>query len=351
MRAFRNTTNGVTDIRIVFVYLGDRVPNYAIKNYFLVSRMFPKSEVWFVVDDSKTFESLARRNVRVWLSPHRGKINDEARNSYRNGFWVNTTNRFFALFEFHLNFPDQSILHIESDVILFSNFPMEKFNQISQKLAFPMSSPEIGLASSLWSKNLESTRLLVDFTRGELSDNPQLTDTEILGKFSQSHSDDVLILRSGPSNPSVYRESSHPEVFSLEGGSSHINGFGIFDASTLGIHLCGSDPRNSFGKSRVFDPLPHHFLKVGQLDVYVDNGRIFIRTGDEVREVYSLHNHSKNRSFFEGDFELRLMRMLKRRSLGMTTKFSISGLFYCLQDYFKIALRGLKGYKKWGRRK
>lgn len=313
--------------------------------------MFPRNEVWFVVDNSKTFESLVRRDVRAWLSPHRSQINAEARNLYRNGFWVNTTNRFFALFDFHQTFPDQSVLHIESDVILFANFPMDKFDQISQKLAFPMSSPEIGLASSLWSKNLESTGLLVDFTRKELSDNPQLTDTEILGRLSLSHSNDVLILRSGPSNPSVYRTSSHPEVFALEGSGSHINDFGIFDASTLGIHLCGSDPRNSFGKSRVFDPLPHHFLAVGQLDFYVDNRRIFIRAGEEVREIYSLHNHSKNHSFFEGDFDLRLMPMLQRRALGMTTKFSLAGLLYCLQDYFKIALRKSTEYTNWGRKK
>jgi hypothetical protein len=335
-------TNGESEIRIVFVYLGDKIPKYATQNYFLVKKTFPKNEVWFVVDDSMVYSSLKSTGVRAWLSPRHSQNDPDVRNSYRNGFWVNTTNRFFALFDFHQAFPDQSLLHIESDVILFPGFPVDKFDLISKKLAFPMSSSQIGLASSLWSKNIESTKILINFTRRELSNNPKLTDTEILGRLAHSHSADVLVLRSGPSNPSVYRDFGGQELSALDGGKSAINDFGIFDASTLGIHLCGSDPRNSFGRSHIFDPLPHHFLDASQLDVYVENRRIFVRAGGEVREVYSLHNHSKNPTYFEGDFELKLMTLLKKRSLGIKTKYSVAGFFYCLEDYFNIALRRLR---------
>ena len=231
---------------------------------------------------------------------------------------------------------------IESDVIISPSFPMTKFQMIDQLLAFPMSSPEVGLASTLWSKSVAGSEMLTDFTTNCLSVNPSLTDTEILGKLSITHPREVLILRSGPDSRTVYPNNSSSSAATLGGSPHPINSHGIFDASTLGIHLCGTDPRNTFGISTVFDPLPHHFLKVGELDFSVKNSSIFATVCDETREIYSLHNHAKNTQLFVGDFHQKFSAYLSRRESGVWKKFSLSGLVGFVLDYYFLAVAKLR---------
>ena len=324
------------------MYLGDEIPKYALKNYFAIANNFPAFEVWFIVDNQKMYLKLRKKNFRVWLAPRRLPVTDDKRHSYRKAFWIKTTNRFYAMHDFHLSHPEDSILQIESDVIISPSFPMTKFQMIDQLLAFPMSSPEVGLASTLWSKSVAGSEMLTDFTTDCLYVNPSLTDTEILGKLSITHPREVLILRSGPDSRTAYPNNSSSSAVTLGGSPHPINSHGIFDASTLGIHLCGTDPRNTFGISTVFDPLPHHFLKVGELDFSVKNSSIFATVCDETREIYSLHNHAKNTQFFVGDFHQKLSAYLSRRESGVWKKFSFSGLVGFVLDYYFLAVAKLR---------
>ena len=276
------------------------MPKYALKNYLSITSNFPTFEVWLIVDNQKLYQRLSKSDFRVWLAPKRMPVADTKRNSYRKAFWIKTTNRFYAMRDFHLSHPEGGILQIESDVIISPTFPMSKFQDIEQLLAYPMSSPQVGVASTLWSKNVAGSELLSSFTGSCLALNPSLTDTDILGMLAIAHSSEVLILRSGPDNNSAYTNISKSSVLTLSGSPHPINSHGIFDASTLGIHLCGSDPRNTFGISSVFDPLPHHFLKVGNMDFSISNGSIFTTICNETKEVYSLHNHAKRIDFFVG---------------------------------------------------
>ena len=273
---------------------------------------------------------------------HQMPVADTKRNSYRKAFWIKTTNRFYAMRDFHLSHPEGGILQIESDVIISPTFPMSKFQDIEQLLAYPMSSPQVGVASTLWSKNVAGSELLSSFTGSCLALNPSLTDTDILGMLAIAHSSEVLILRSGPDNNSAYTNISKSSVLTLSGSPHPINSHGIFDASTLGIHLCGSDPRNTFGISSVFDPLPHHFLKVGNMDFSISNGSIFTTICNETKEVYSLHNHAKRIDFFVGDFHEKLSTYLSRRSSGVWKRFSLGGFIGFISDYYFLALAKLR---------
>ena len=326
----------------MMVYLGEGIPKYALKNYLSISRNFPTLEVWFIVDSQKMYLKLRKRDFRVWLAPKRTPGADTKRNAYRKAFWIKTTNRFYAMRDFHESHSDSGLLQIESDVIICPSFPMSQFQDIDQLLAFPMSAPEVGLASTLWSKSVAGSELLSNFTTSCLGFNPLLTDTDILGMLASSHPSEVLLLRSGPDNHSAYPSSPDSNVLTLGGSPHPINSRGIFDASTLGIHLCGTDPRNTFGISTVFDPLPHHFLKVGELDFSVSNGSILATVCDETREIYSLHNHAKNIQFFVGDFHEKLSTYLSRRKSGGWKKFSLSGLIGFILDYYFLAVAKLR---------
>lgn len=318
------------------MYLGDVIPNYVLKNYFSISRNFPTYETWLVVDSSSIHELLLSRGAKSWLVSRSLALTKSSKSSYRNGFWVNTTHRFFAMQEFHRANPETSLLQIEADVILSKEFPMHTFHFLEESLAFPMSSPEIGLASTLWCKTSKATDMLADFTIECQLRNPMITDTEILGLLAKNKSSDILILRSGPDDSSVYPELDGGVSLALRGSIHQINNNGIFDASTIGIHLCGSDPRNSFGFSRVFDPLDHHFMRVSRLNFRVERGSIFASILGEDRVIYSLHNHSKNASYFNGNFAEILNKYLPSREFGAFFRFSPLGFLLCARDYFQL---------------
>lgn len=318
------------------VYLGKIIPKYALSNYRAISKNFPDYQTWFIVDEESNFEELRRVGINSWLVPK--IINDfnTQRSTYRNGFWLNTTNRFYAMEEFHKANPDFPILQIESDVVISRSFPMQDFSSINESFAFPMSSPTVGLASTLWCKNAEATRSLADFSRDCVSGDPKLTDTDILGLLAINRADEVLVLRSGPDNPKAYRSKVDGNKLTLRGANHQINEFGIFDASTIGIHLCGSDPRNSFGISHVFDPLIHHFMDISTLDFMIEGSDIYLTIGGEKRLIYSIHNHSKQDSFFRGDFARELESYLDKRADGQFQRFSLYGLIKCLEDYWNL---------------
>jgi hypothetical protein len=40
--------------------------------------------------------------------------------SFRNGFWVNTSKRFFAIYEVMKKYNINHVLHIENDVLLYN---------------------------------------------------------------------------------------------------------------------------------------------------------------------------------------------------------------------------------------
>jgi hypothetical protein len=328
-------------MRIVLVYLGEAVPRYVLQNYNVIKNNFPRNEVWLVLDSEKLFKKIKTKKIQAWLTPRILPDNIQSK-TYRDNFWVETRNRFFALEKFHERFNDQSLLHVESDVIILPSFPMNDLDTIDKLLAYPLSSPEVGIASTLYCKTPEGSKYLSQFVLNEIKNYPQITDTEILGKFYQQNPDKTLILRSGPDHFDAYNIGDEAMQISLAGEKSEINSFGIFDASTLGIHLCGTDPRNKLGISKVLDPLDHHFLNVNRCKFEVSNDRINLTFRNETRTLYSLHNHSKKIKLFDNSNLVYFRRIIKRRQSGKYYSFSIRSFFLFCRDYLHLIVRKIK---------
>lgn len=221
---------------------------------------------------------------------------------------------------------------------------MDSFLDIENKLAFPLSSPDVGLASTLWCRDSDATAYLADFAIDCLSNNALVTDTDILGELVKSNPEDVLVLRSGPDNLNAYKGNVGSKMGSLSGSEHPINSLGVFDASSLGIHLCGSDPRNSFGVSRVFSPLPHHFMNLEALNFQILAGEIHLSIKEETRQIFSLHNHSKNPRYFSKDFSQELSSFLSRRAEGEFLRFSFRGFTLCIADYFQLFKNKIRNF-------
>jgi len=335
-------------MRIALVYLGDSLPKYVLKNYFFIKKTFLENDIWLVVDSKKIFNKITKTEIQVWLAPKIMPSNDTK--AYRNNFWIETRNRFFALEKFHESFSDQSLLHIESDVIIFPTFPMSKIDEINKSIAFPMSSPKVGIASTLYFKTSEATKFLCKFAANEVKNNTKITDTEILGNLYQKYPDKVFIFRSGPDELEAYNNVNDCQQASLSGDKSLVNDLGIYDASTLGIHLCGTDPRNHFGVSIILDPLNHHFLKIYQCEFELDNGEITLINGNEKRLIHTLHNHSKNIKLFDKSNLAYFKKVIDRRMSGKYVRFSTTGLLhYCLDYLYIIANKFNRDVLRGGR--
>ena len=325
------------------MYLGKSIPKYVLNNYRYLESTFPDKDVWLILDSPRLAEVYAQRGIRVWLS---NEIKNEG-SHYRHGFWSKTLNRFFALEEFHNSHDQYPILHVEADVILAKNFPFESFSELSLGIAFPLAKPGVAVASTVWLKKPEDTRQLCDFIRERQSVLPGITDTEALGQFAL-HSSRVAKLRSGLDSRKSYRQTEIGAI--LSGDNLSINDIGIFDASTFGIFLCGTDPRNNFGFSRVFSPLSHHHINPKSVDFYLQDSYLYAKSEAEIRPIYSLHNHSKNSRFFNSGFETRLHHRYVKRNGEEYSVFSLGGFLGFAADYFGVLLKRIRRELAWVRK-
>lgn len=328
----------------MLVYLGLKVPRYVLSNYRYLNQTFPDQEIWLIVDNPKIVSELRGLGIRVWLaSPSMAD-----RSSYRQGFWLQTLNRFFALEEFSIQHPIGQILHVEADVILFPNFPLSEFEMLPKNIAYPLSKMNVGVASTVWFRTSADVTQFVDFVRAERVKDYSLIDTTALGLFAIQSAEKVAILRSGLSSLGSYNENA--ETFILSGDELDLNTKGIFDASTLGIYLCGTDPRNTFGVSKIFSQLEHHSINPKSLNFDLLKSIIYVKYGDEVRPLYSLHNHAKDVRLFMFGKEQYLFDRFMRAQGEPSIKISVSGFLGFINDYSNLAkqklFRNLKRHTK-----
>ncbi len=254
--------------------------------------------------------------------------------SYRRGFWSQTLNRFFALEEFSREYPQSQILHVEADVILFPNFPLADFNGLSKGIAFPLSNESVGVASTFWFNSYQDIHFFCEYLRAERQVSPDLIDTSALGLFSTRYKERVTRLRSGLDSIDTYRPALDGSL--LCGDAIPLNSNGIFDASTLGIYLCGTDPRNTFGVSTLFSELSHHRINPKSLEFKVQNSIIFALHGKEMRPIYSLHNHSKDSRIFKSDSAVYLSNRWEHANHQTIVRYSLNGfLGFCI-DYLHL---------------
>jgi hypothetical protein len=313
----------------VLVYLGKKIPRYVISNYRYLEKSFPKHELWIVLDEPRLAERLRKKGIRTWVAS-KSKISNA---SYRNGFWTQTLNRFFALEEFFLQNSNGSVLHVEADVILFPTFPIDQLDDITKNIAYPLSDSMVGVASTFWLRTSEDISFFCDFLRQKKFTEPHLIDTTALGLFAKAHTDKVLVLRSGLDSALSY---NNLDDLRLTGDDDAINSKGIFDASTLGIYLCGTDPRNTFGVSHLFSPLRHHRINPESLSFRSENSVLFAELGSELRPIYSLHNHSKDKRLFNSGNENYLLNRYLRSNGFTAWSFSLIGFRGFVYDYIQI---------------
>lgn len=289
-------------LRTVFVHLGKAPADHLWLNLKRHQELFPKQPVHVILNDSS--HALNAQALRIPITYYQPSVHQNDllqtlshESEFRQGFWRFTLERIFALETFHDQYPDDSILHVESDVLLMPNFPFLEFEQ-SKKMAWTNYNSERDVSAILFSPDKEETSWLVRQIEEQLSADKSLTDMTTLARIRMANLDRVSKL------PGI-RES-------LENRNQT-----CFDSAVIGMWLCGEDPRNHYGSLRIhnnseylsgsinFDPSQYIYSFTPEFGLQIE-------FNSQKVSIICLHIHSKDLRLFDKDWESYLLDFVKR---------------------------------------
>jgi hypothetical protein len=288
-------------MRIVLVYLGQKIPKYARKNLLYLAHTFPERQIVLLIDNAKIFNVKSINNVEIIrlqdpsISWTNGNRILKSANNFKNDFWYKTLARFKAIEDYMIT-NSESLLHIEADVLLSRNFPFTSIESIKENFAFSLVNHTQGIASLLYIKNHEAAKSLLNYSEDALTKNPKYTDMDILGELYREKRKDVHVLPTVDSKSILLADSFKTYNVGIMNNSSKFNG--LFDAATLGQYFFGLDRIHTHGflKTKIY--LPHHFVDPRKVDMMITEGNFYAVTKDDKIEIYTLHLHSKINKFF-----------------------------------------------------
>lgn len=336
-------------MRIVFAHLGNSNSDYMWANIQYLSKLAPNLMIDVITskEAEESIEKLWSPNVSLFrYSPSNpteeilSSLNIDS--SYRDGFWRYSLERLIALAEHHKNFPDESLLHIESDVLLLKTFPFDAFESI-QKVAWSSFEHDRDVASLIYLPNCESSSWLHSQMLKFLQENLATDDMHLLSLLSKTYETDILSLPIAPTADSTGFSSTivaseHERVRCSE----HSGKFaGVFDAAAIGIWLTGTHPVNSFGFSKRYDSnllyKAKSYLDPSKIrfELSSDGSLCWSENGRRVN-VHTLHVHSKNLDFFSKQSLRNLEKCVNESRKGrVITHFSLVVLIRLIQDNWK----------------
>ena len=317
-------------LRAVYVHLGENIPNHLILNLERHLNLFPKVKAVLVVDRSPSVKLDKRIEVFEYKRSSEiielfNRASSYMDHNFRQGFWIHTFERFFAIEHFHKTNHASKIIHIESDVILMPNFPWDEFNEV-KKLAWLNVNDQNDIAALVFLDSLEHTENLSAFLRKTLLMNPMSTDMSALREFAK------LNLSAHTYLPSISKENKRAKLNQvLLPGEDHTNLFnGIFDPLALGIWLFGQDPKNNYGIVKRYLDQSHHYVDASKMNISYESGRLF---DQKERNIYSLHIHSKNKKLFGPEWEIVLIKMLNEAKERKNSRYiDLSALVFALSE-------------------
>jgi hypothetical protein len=333
-----------------FVHLGDELPKHLVLNISRFKKIFPEIPISLVVerscDVSKVINNIWKIHIYDSADKDFAKVLSSLSHddSFRDEFWTKTLERIFAFIQFHKTLDSETkLLHIESDVILFPNFPWkELLNPQLQPLGWCAFNSDHDVAALLYSQSPKSSAMLEEYLTRALAENRHLTDMTALNQLTRMYPDLIFYFPSfiedlnkvDNSMETIWRDKLDPRLTLLEKFN------GVFDGAAFGVYLTGIDPRNTFGRK-----LLHSESNITNSQSYVKpqfwnystdiNGNLWLKTGSETIPIYCLHIHSKNLMLFEDDWRIELNRLINLPKTKKYDGFSFRVFFTLILENYK----------------
>jgi hypothetical protein len=317
-------------MNIVFAHFKTKFPKHLLLNIQRTVSLFPGQQVFLITDqeiDDLLIEGLMTFQFNEnseWLEIERSLDHPKF---FRGNFWFTSLARFVAISAF-ASVHKGPLLHIESDVIISSDFPFETLSRIKSSFAYPVVSENQAIASCLFIKDEYAAVDLASFSLESVRLNKSTTDMYVLLDFLSRYPEKVLMLPSSPPQQDALTEAS-PEFIERVLEGIEIFG-GVFDGFDIGRYLFGDDPRNDRGFSILRRNDPRTYLDVRKLIFTTVQERVFpyIYRPDNSTflPVFSLHIHSKNLRLFrpkQQGREISKSIMNSQNEIKMIFNFSI----------------------------
>jgi hypothetical protein len=237
-------------------------------------------------------------------------------------FWRYSIERLYALAEWHSINPDQKLLHLESDILIMPNFPLEKIEVIKQ-ISWCSFNHSHDVASIIYSPSNTDTNWMLNELELLLIEDSTLTDMTGLRKLKEKFPHRTSYLNSG-------------EEVAYLGGA--------IDAAPYGMWLCGRDPRNHKGVTRRFLELPESDINPNSVTFHYGHKshlRIKKSEGPEL-SLFNLHVHSKHKAIFRNHWRLVM------RAYVITSKIQFPKRWFSLTAFVQLSSdsvhrNGIKG--------
>jgi hypothetical protein len=228
--------------KLVFVYLGNRLPRYARKSLVLAQK-FSGMDVVLVTERRFWWPGSGKCERYILGDSYKPELNqtdiDEKRAKFRRGFWLKTTERFFALSDYMRNNNISECFHAELDNLVFANNRLAiELNNFGSGLFVPFDSPNRAIASIMF---VNSNETLAKFCRFATQHIGTKNDMELLALFGQKQSNEVFALPTNLDNETLKAGLSAVGIKTID-----IERTGLFDAAAIGQWYFGIDPRNSY---------------------------------------------------------------------------------------------------------
>ena len=294
-----------SELKIVFVYLGSELPEYAVKNFIRTATLFPY-EVHLYVEDSNYPEKILELPKNAYInkldrSSLKAKIDLSHDRRFRDNFWNLTLERIMSLDIIHDQFKkNTALLHIESDMLLLPTFPFDKVG--GSKMRWFEHNHEDDVGSIVFSPNATETAWLTAKIVEEAEADPFVTDMSVLRRIRVKYGN---------------RIETFPDIFNADEKTEKQD---FFDGSVVGQWLFGVDTRNTYG----FEVLREngdfarsvHSEKLATLMREVNlcvgaNGEVIGGTEKAKFSFHCFHIHSKKIDFFEISNTTTLSEYLK----------------------------------------
>lgn len=286
---------------IVFVHYGRRIPSYLKMNISNVCTQFPEYDVVLLTDHVMNLSFKNFRSMNILVADDFNKARSHLKHplDFRKGFWATTFLRLTAVSKFASQI-NQPVIHIESDVVVSQDFPINKFLGLRDTIAFPIVAPGLAVASILYFSDNIIAASFNTFLGQQLEQNPLTTDMKVLEEFRIAFPSAVTILPTGFGDRTHFTD----ETSSLD-YQEIIDNFiyfdGVFDAIDIGFFLFGEDPRNNRGRRRIFKIDNSSFLRIKSYQYTFSKERNFfnLTDGNLVTPIFNLHIHSKDLRAFQ----------------------------------------------------
>lgn len=284
------------NIDIVFVHTDSPLPSHLLFNLFRTRRYLPNHRVCLIYNRRSILSFFWRDKVYLKFDDDDNKVNEMYGypKDFRHNFWFSSVGRFSLLAKYQSSI-NRSVLHIESDVIISRDFPIEEFQKIETPFAYSIVSDNRAVASILFLKDAHSSHSLWEFSKEKIKSNSLSSDMEILHDLWRETPKNVSVLPTAPK--SLLRHKNELEQ------NNHIFS-GFFDGNDFGVFVVGTNPWNRRGVSILHSRIEGSLLSFRENDVFYDKARRFpsIRDKDAYGKLYSFHITNKNPLFFVSQF-------------------------------------------------